>query len=210
MLALSWAVLAAPAAAGPGTRALGGCASADSPLNESHRSVDAAATLCLVDAARGLQHLPPLTVSKELTKAAQGHSADEARTGRFGHAGSNGSTIGSRIAAAGYHATLYNEAIAAQSGSGSVPYVDVQMFLSDHGDECSTLLDPDYRQLGVGIAVGHLRIPGHGEHVFSFMTIDFALPRGQQRPSHNGEPAATCPHTPADDAYETAHQIAAP
>lgn len=196
-------LFAAPALAGARLPRLTGCAGADTHVKQSQAAADATATICLVNAARHDEHLPPLTLSKDLTKAAQGHSEDEARSGEFSHTGSNGSSIGSRIAAAGYHATTYNEAIGAQVGAGAVPYVYVQMFLSDHGDECSTLLDPDYRQIGVGVAAG--RLHHFGSAVFSLLTIDVALPRGEHALSHNRGPESSCPHTPRNDAYENAH-----
>lgn len=197
-------LFAAPALAGARLPQLSGCANADTRVKQSQASTDAAATLCLVNAARHDEHLPPLTLSRDLSRAAQGHSEDEARSGEFSHTGSNGSSIGSRIAAAGYHATVYNEAIGAQVGSGAVPYVFVQMFLSDHGDECTTLLDPEYRQLGVGVAAGRLK--RFGSTTFSLLTIDIALPRGEHPLSHDSKPSKTCPHTPRNDAYVNAHE----
>lgn len=54
-----------------------------------------------VNTFRASAGLPPLARSAALDAAAQAHAADMARNGFFGHRGSNGSTHGERIRAAG-------------------------------------------------------------------------------------------------------------
>src|SRR5262245_23995909 len=63
---------------------------------------DAAQILARINAVRQQNGLLPLDLNSQLTAAAQRHSDDMARTGNIDHAGSDGSTIESRIREAGY------------------------------------------------------------------------------------------------------------
>jgi uncharacterized protein YkwD len=54
------------------------------------------------NAARAKAGCKALTVSPALTKAARGHSSDQAKYGYFSHTGRNGSTFTQRVKAAGY------------------------------------------------------------------------------------------------------------
>jgi uncharacterized protein YkwD len=60
--------------------------------------------VALVNQERAAAGCPPLSISAELTVAAQDHSEDMAVNNFFGHTGSNGSSPWDRIAAAGYSA----------------------------------------------------------------------------------------------------------
>jgi uncharacterized protein YkwD len=68
----------------------------------------------LINAARASNGLPDLTVNPKLVASATAHSIDMACHSLLSHTGSDGSTIQSRIAAAGYSYTYWNEAIYAQ------------------------------------------------------------------------------------------------
>ena len=59
-------------------------------------------TVDAINAYRAQNGLPPYTVNSQLAKAAQSHANDMACNNLFGHTGSNGSTIQSRVSAAGY------------------------------------------------------------------------------------------------------------
>lgn len=65
----------------------------------------------LINQARKAAGLPALNVDSRLTAAAQGHSIDMACFSLLSHTGSDGSSIGQRISAAGYPATFYEEMI---------------------------------------------------------------------------------------------------
>ncbi|MSU21697.1 MAG: hypothetical protein EXS30_09915 [Pedosphaera sp.] len=52
---------------------------------------------------------PPLSMNPALTEAARAHSRDMVATGLYGHTGTNGSTPGDRIKAAGYAWSNYGE-----------------------------------------------------------------------------------------------------
>lgn len=59
-------------------------------------------TVDAINAYRAESGLPPYNVNSQLAKAAQSHANDMACNSLFGHTGSNGSTIQSRVTAAGY------------------------------------------------------------------------------------------------------------
>lgn len=59
-------------------------------------------TLDAINAYRAESGLPPYKVNSQLAKAAQAHANDMACNNLFGHTGSNGSTIQSRVSDAGY------------------------------------------------------------------------------------------------------------
>ncbi len=65
----------------------------------------------LINQARKGAGLPTLNVDSRLTAAAQNHSIDMACFSLLSHTGSDGSSIGQRIARAGYPATFYEEMI---------------------------------------------------------------------------------------------------
>ncbi|MGX9354863.1 CAP domain-containing protein [Roseobacteraceae bacterium S113] len=55
-----------------------------------------------VNGFRASQGLPALAVSPQLVQAARAHALDMAEAGVFSHEGSNGSSVGERVRAAGY------------------------------------------------------------------------------------------------------------
>ena len=62
-----------------------------------------------VNAYRAQSGLPPYTVNAQLAQAALKHAQDMACNNLFGHTGSNGSTVDSRVAASGYVAAFKSE-----------------------------------------------------------------------------------------------------
>ena len=59
-------------------------------------------TLAAINAYRAENGLPAYNVNSQLARAAQSHANDMACNSLFGHTGSNGSTIQSRVSASGY------------------------------------------------------------------------------------------------------------
>lgn len=86
------------------------------------QSVDIAAVGTRLSALRASNGLArPLAHSAALQAAAQNHADAMARTGQFGHTGANGSTLSSRVRAAGYRACYGAENIAyGQNSVGQV------------------------------------------------------------------------------------------
>jgi uncharacterized protein YkwD len=68
--------------------------------------------LSLINEARAAAGVPALSLDSRLAAAAQAHSVDMACNNMISHTGSNGSTIGQRIVAAGYSPSWYVEIIA--------------------------------------------------------------------------------------------------
>jgi uncharacterized protein YkwD len=118
----------------------------------------------LINSARAGAGLPPLAVNALLTTAAQGHSIDQACHGLISHSGSDGSSPGQRVAAAGYAASRSSEII---YGSG-YPQTAFDWWMSDttHRNE---ILNASVTEMGVGYAY----IPGTAK---GYYTVDFASP----------------------------------
>lgn len=107
--------------------------------------------LTLLNNARAEAKLTPLNLNTQLSAAAQGHSDDMACNNFVGHAGSDGSSIHARVAAAGYAAS-YSEEIIYASGSAQDAF---NWWMSDktHRD---VILNPNAVDLGIG----YTYIPG--------------------------------------------------
>jgi uncharacterized protein YkwD len=119
----------------------------------------------LINNARAQAGLSALTVSPQLTAAAQGHSIDMACHGLISHTGSDGSSPSQRIAAAGYSASLASEII---YGSG-YPQTAFDWWMSDqiHRNE---ILNPNVTDMGVGYAYKADTSSG------GYYTVNFASP----------------------------------
>ncbi|WP_329330975.1 CAP domain-containing protein [Streptomyces luteogriseus] len=97
----------------------------------------------------------PLRLRTSLSRAAQRHSADMARSRRLTHTGSDGSSPAARMRDAGYHPGYIAENIAAGPGTpGSV--VRTWIGSPEHRD---IILTCRYTHAGVGVASGG---GGHG------------------------------------------------
>jgi uncharacterized protein YkwD len=96
---------------------------------------------------------PSLSVSKTLDDAAARHARDMARRNFFEHRGSNGSTPKERVLRAGYRPRLTGENIA--YGPESAEEV-VAGWLASPG-HCANIMEPRFRDIGVGVATGRKR-----------------------------------------------------
>jgi uncharacterized protein YkwD len=129
-----------------------------------------AQTLSLINAARATNGLPALTLNDKLNTAAQSHSEDMACNSYLNHTGWNGSTPDSRIAAAGYTASITRENIYAQPPQyGGNPQAAVDWWMSDsiHRD---AILNADVKEIGIGYAAYSRSELG------GYFTVDFAAP----------------------------------
>lgn len=91
----------------------------------------------------------PLTWNAQLGQAAQGHAADMATQNYFSHTSLDGRTFAQRIVNAGYTAyrTLGENIAAGQT----TPQAVVDGWLKSEG-HCRNLMNPAFRELGVGYA----------------------------------------------------------
>ena len=102
-----------------------------------------------INAARNDAGLPMLTMDRQLTAAATGHSEDLLAHQACSHDGSDGSSLESRLKAAGVEASAYAETVACGSGSADEA---VRQWLDSKAHR-PIILGKAYRRLGVGVAV---------------------------------------------------------
>jgi len=119
----------------------------------------------LINAERAKNGLPALGLSLPLSAAAQGHSIDMACNSLLSHSGSNGSTVHSRIVAAGYTPSYSEEIIYA--GGDAQQAFDWWMNDTLHRN---AILNPKAIEMGIGYAYVADSLYG------GYFTVDFASP----------------------------------
>lgn len=90
----------------------------------------------------------PLAWSTTLEAAALAHSTWMQQTNTFSHTGANGSTVATRVTAAGYNWTMVGENIAA--GQPTLASV-MQAWLNSPG-HCANIMDPRFAAMGIAFA----------------------------------------------------------
>lgn len=109
----------------------------------------------LVNQERISRGLHPFRLNNLLTNAARDHNQDMIDNEFFGHVGSDGSLPWDRVCDHGYTPYGWGGCFAAENIAGTQPtpaqVFDAWMDSPDHRD---TMLDPDYREVGVGHATG--------------------------------------------------------
>jgi uncharacterized protein YkwD len=135
-----------------GMRGLGGPGSAPAakqrPESAGTPAQSSASTPSAVDLINELRHakgLPPLTVSAELTQAAQMQAANLARSGTLSHIGPDGSTPLDRVRRSGYKPRMAAENIA----GGQPTAVDAVRSWRESEGHLRNLLLPDATQMGI-------------------------------------------------------------
>jgi uncharacterized protein YkwD len=151
-----------------------GAYAADAVVGRASDAAVRARVVKLVNAARSrprrcgserFDAAPPLAISSQLTDAAEDHAHDMARRKYFEHRGSDGSQPKDRVKRAGYLSRLTGENIAL--GPESAEEV-VDGWLDSPG-HCANIMDPRFRDIGVGLAAGRKRgqiywVQEFGEH----------------------------------------------
>jgi uncharacterized protein YkwD len=124
----------------PGQQCIGGQCWADS---------EETSVVALINAFRASNNVKPaLVMQVKLGRAAELHSQDQAARNVSSHDGSDGSSPGQRIAAAGYLAQAWGENVAWHSSDGSA-----QMAFSlwrDSQLHRDTMLNATFQEIGVG------------------------------------------------------------
>lgn len=122
-----------------------------------------ATTLCLINRIRFHYGLEGLRDNSDLRRSASGHSKDMVAKGYFSHYGSSGGTLGGRVTRSGYLSDAGEYEIGENIGGGKghrfgspIAVVSEWMHSAPHR---ANLLDPDFRDSGLGIARGY---PGGG------------------------------------------------
>jgi uncharacterized protein YkwD len=107
--------------------------------------------LSLINDRRGAAALPLLTLSPELSRAAQAHAEDCARRNRGGHAGSDGALLDARIERQGtvMRYSSENWAYAQSVRQAFALWWNEEPGLDPHR---RNILDPRYTEIGIGVA----------------------------------------------------------
>ncbi len=114
-------------------------------------------TLCLVNLERTQRGLKALKANARLGRAAGGHSQDMVPRDFFSHDAPGGSTMSTRVKAAGYlrgaRSYTFAENIAWGTGSYGTPLSIVRSWMNSAGHRAN-ILNGRFREIGVGVAVG--------------------------------------------------------
>jgi uncharacterized protein YkwD len=128
--------------------------------------------LCLINRVRFHFHLHQLVLNTELRDSAIGHSDSMVVHRYFAHEGPGGS-VDSRISRAGYfyraHTFTVGENIAAGSGGSGSPWAIFEDWMHSPPHRAN-ILDPGFRDAGVGVARGYPFGGGGGAATY---TVDF-------------------------------------
>ena len=149
--ALASLALAAPASA------LAACGGSDLVPDAGNVGTVGQATLCLINGERAAQGLSAVGENARLTAASAAFSGRMVAEQFFDHVGPDGSTLLTRLTAAGYIDDgadwAAGENIAWGQGSLATPRSIVAAWMASPGHRAN-ILNGDYTQIGLGIAVG--------------------------------------------------------
>ncbi len=134
--------------------------------------------LCLINRIRDHYGVEALSENAPLRRSATGHSNDMVAHGYLAHDGSAGSTLGSRVARAGYLARVNVYAVGENIGGGvgrargsALAVFQGWMHSSPHR---ANILDPEFHDLGIGVVRG---FPAGGGATAATYTLDFGMRR---------------------------------
>lgn len=160
------------------------CADADSAPSPQNVPRLVAATLCLLDEQRAQRSLPALRPQVELTQAAQSYAADMVAWRFFDHVTPAGRTLLDRVQATGYlrPAGIWalGENLAWGSGLDGTPRQVVAAWMAS-APHRANLLEPAFRDVGIGVAVGVPVRPGSDGATY---TTDFGARTLHRRAAH--------------------------
>jgi uncharacterized protein YkwD len=153
-------VAAAGAFSSPAAAAIPSPRCAHASASPSHLSTPAAAHAlqCLINGVRAQHGLRAVRANGRLRLAARRHADDMAAHDFFAHESPGGNTVSSRIKRAGYlgggvREWWLGEALAWGRASAGAPRAILRGLL-DSPPHRAILLDPNFRDLGVGVARG--------------------------------------------------------
>ncbi len=170
-LATPLVALAPIVALGPAPASAAPCPSTTAEPTGSALAAQVSSTLCLLNAERAQRGLAPLRANRTLGRAARRHARDMVRRRFFSHVSPNGATVDDRVRRAGYRGCRRTgETIAWGTGPDAAPAAVVQVWMASP-DHRRVILDPNFRDIGLGVAMGSPQGSGGGATV----TVDFAL-----------------------------------
>jgi uncharacterized protein YkwD len=132
--------------------------------------------VCLINAERSDRGLRALRLDSALRRAAVRHSADMVRRTYFSHVTPGGADFGDRIRDVGYgkgQAWRAGEALGWGTGARATPAALVDEWLASPPHR-HILLDPGFRELGVGVAAGAPRSVSSGLPGATY-SVDFGV-----------------------------------
>jgi uncharacterized protein YkwD len=164
---------AAAASSSPAATAQASCAhAAAQPAHLSRPAADHALQ-CLINDARRAHGLRPVRAERHLGSAAQGHASAMATQDFFAHDAPSGETMQNRVERAGYlrgaRAWWLGEALAWGRDAMGSPVAILRGLLGSPPHR-AILLDPRFRDLGIGVARGAPSGRGRGALT---VTLDF-------------------------------------
>src|SRR3954451_5738132 len=183
---LALAVLAPTAQAGKRISKAPNCPDQTITYSKKNAERYRAALLCLMSFIRDNQGMNKLHKDAKLQKAGQKWANVLGQTGETTH-GKSVAEIPKRIAKAGYKAQALNEGLGLGPADNS-PYDLMSNMMTDYA--CTEILDPRFRDAGVGVNLGKIKGFGRGVHV----VVEFGLKVGAKQPSRKTTPAKTCSH----------------
>jgi uncharacterized protein YkwD len=104
--------------------------------------------IAIVNSHRAAAGLGALGANGALNAAAAGHSRDQATVDKMSHTGSNGSSFGQRISAAGYGWSTIAENVAAGQGSAD----SVMTAWMNSAGHNRNIMNPAFVHIGVAVA----------------------------------------------------------
>jgi uncharacterized protein YkwD len=150
-------VAAAAACTAPAQAAAPACAHAGAAPAHLSRAAADRALRCLINRVRHEHGLRAVRADDRLAQAATAHASDMATHDYFSHVSPGGSTMQARVAHAGYlrraHAWALGEALAWGRDGTARPTAILRLLLNSPAHR-AILLDPGFRDLGVGVARG--------------------------------------------------------
>ena len=150
-----------------------GCAFTRAAANASPEPNVRSALRCLVNVERARHGLRAVRSSSRLDAAADRHSADMVARAYFAHASPEGASVTDRVRQTGYlggaHDWTLGEDIGWGTGSASTPASIFGAFMHSPPHR-RVILDPHFRQIGVGVAQG---VPVAGQGAGATFVLDF-------------------------------------
>lgn len=149
-------VAALPALLVPHSAAAASCRGADVAAGELSAASAEAAVACEINRHRREHGLAVLDRAGALARAGGRHAADMVRRAYFSHVSPGGRSMAERLLAAGYARGSWaaGEVLAWGTGGRSSPAAVVAAWMRSPGHR-RVLLDPRYREAGVGVAHGN-------------------------------------------------------
>jgi uncharacterized protein YkwD len=145
------------AALAAAAQASAACPNADTLPTAENLPEIRAALICLHNEERAAANVPALRTDSRLATAAEQHAQDMVAQGYFGHDAPSGLDPFDRMKKTGYigRRIVWNagETIAWASGAFTTPRAVMDAWLGSTSQRL-TLLAPDFRHIGVGIALG--------------------------------------------------------